>query len=138
MQSKITALFAITVFNALTAIVGGLGLITGIISPPASWIADTVFGSYIMPGIILALVVGGSALIATVLLVKHVSSGKDAAGLAGLVMMGWITGEVIILQHFSWLQVFYFVIGYIATALAAPDREARSGKSHGRATRSGL
>jgi len=32
---------------------------------------------------------------------------------AGLVMVGWITGETILLRGFSWLQAFYLITGLI-------------------------
>jgi len=53
-------------FNAVTAIGGGIMLMTGGIEPPSVWLQNTVFASYFIPGLILAGVVGGSALLAAI------------------------------------------------------------------------
>jgi uncharacterized membrane protein YeiH len=51
--------------GALTAIGGGIALATGVDKLPAEWLKGTPFRSYLYPGIILTVVVGGSAAAAT-------------------------------------------------------------------------
>ena len=61
-------LFIVDLFVALTAIGGGIALFTGLESDeriPPEWLDGTPFKSYVIPGLILAVVVGGSAAIAT-------------------------------------------------------------------------
>jgi len=53
-------LFVASVFVAFTAIGGGVTLATGMDKFPAEWLTGTPFRSYLIPGLILAVVVGGS------------------------------------------------------------------------------
>ena len=58
-------LFVADLFVALTAVFGGITVAAGVDKFPAGWLAGTVFSSYLVPGLILAVVVGGSATAAT-------------------------------------------------------------------------
>lgn len=127
MPRKMKALLAVTAFNALTAIAGGISLMTGVIEPPSKLLEHTAFDSYFIPGLVLAVVVGGAALFATVWLLLHKAYAREIAGAAGVIMMGWITAEVLMIRQISWLQVLYFLTGYAATALAYPSRNELSG-----------
>ena len=60
------ALFGLLVFNGLTAVGGGLALMTGWIPEQASWVRATDFPGSYFPGVILMAVVGGSALVAAI------------------------------------------------------------------------
>jgi hypothetical protein len=80
----------------------------------------TPFSDYTLPGLILAIVVGGSSLVAaaTVFMQREVAVLISAA--AGLVLAGWIVGEVILLGPFAvtW-QSPYFVLGLAIFGLAS-------------------
>jgi len=60
------ALFKVDVFVALTAVGGGIALVAGLEGGrfPPEMLGETPFGSYVVPGLILAAVVGGSAAVA--------------------------------------------------------------------------
>lgn len=111
------ALFAIDLFVALTAIGGGIALAAGLESQeriPLAWLDGTPFSSYLIPGLILAVVVGGSAAIATLAVYKSSARGGAASILAGVLLMGFILAEVMLLKQPSpWTgtEVFYFAIG---------------------------
>jgi hypothetical protein len=80
----------------VSAVSGGVGLIGGGIALPLEWLADTPFSSYIVPGVILALIVGGSALVAVALmLLRHTLAVPVALG-AGCIQAGWIVGELVL------------------------------------------
>lgn len=114
-------LMGILVFNTITALAGGTALIFGVISPPHEWLQNTLFTSYLVPGLVLFFVVGGSALYGVYTIIKNKPHYKQAAGLSGLVMMMWITVEVITIRHFHWLQALYYTLGCIITVLAHPN-----------------
>ena len=114
------ALLALTGFSALTAIGGGTALVLGLDRFPPSWISGTPFRSYVVPGLILAFVVGGSALIAFLLAWRPGVAAAWASGAAGSIMMGWIVGEVLILNQPAAptpIEVMYFSIGALTLAL---------------------
>ncbi len=116
-------------FAALSALFGGLELETGWPTHfPTSMLQGTPFSNYLVPGLLLGMVVGGSATIATAATVRSASAGALWSLVAGCIMAGWIFGEVLILdvlagsnQPFSpffFLQPFYLVVG-VAMALMA-------------------
>ena len=126
------ALAAIGGFVALTAVGGGIALATGAESDrfPAGLLAGTPFRSYLIPGLILAVVVGGSAAVATTATLRSPEAGARASLLAGLVMMGWIVGEVLILPPSarSWVEAVYFALGLMLAVLGV--RVGRSERRH--------
>lgn len=75
------------------------------------WLSGGAFSSYFVPGLILLVVVGGSAAIAaTALLARH-RRGLDFARLAGWLLVAWLIAQIAIIGIVSWLQP--------ATAVAA-------------------
>lgn len=114
-------LLIISLFNGLTATAGGIGLIAGFISIPKNLLNHTIFDSFMIPGLILAIVVGGSSLLASSALLTHKYYSRDLAGFAGLVMILWILSEVVLIREFMWLHGLYFITGYTASALARPS-----------------
>jgi hypothetical protein len=103
------ALFVLEVLAVLCTVSGGLALLAGIIRFPPEMLRGTPFSDYTIPGLILAIVVGGSSLVAaaTVFLQREIAVLISAA--AGLVLAGWIVGEVILLGPFAvlWQTPFF-------------------------------
>jgi hypothetical protein len=95
-----TTLVVVDLFAALTALGGGAMLATGLEDArfPAAWLAGTPFGSYVIPGVILAGAVGGSAAVAALATLRDRRTGGLASTLAGGVLAGWIVGEVVLLS----------------------------------------
>lgn len=121
-QGRRVALFLIDLFVALTAIGGGIALVAGLEDNrfPLAWLQGTPFTSYVIPGLILAVVVGGSAAVAAVLLLRSPTGGAWASLLAGLLLMGWIAGEVLILHQPvapQGIEIFYFCVGLAMAVL---------------------
>jgi hypothetical protein len=110
-------------FLAVTAAAGGLGLLTGAISPGLELLAGSPFGSYTIPGLALLMVVGGSALAATILLIRRHPLGSLAAVLAGVMIMGFELVEVLVIGSDPGLarnlQLFYFVLGLSVAGLGS-------------------
>lgn len=111
---------------ALTAIPGGLALIVGFHAPPVEMLRGSLFRSFVVPGLALTLVVGGSALAATVLLLRRSPTGPAASGVAGLVVMAFEFVQVVSIGSppgaSRAMQVGYFALGtlLVASALVAP------------------
>lgn len=60
------------VFNALSAVGGGIGMVVADgLSMPRSLLADTPFTTFTVPGLILLVVVGGTQLVSAVLLLAR-------------------------------------------------------------------
>lgn len=95
-----------------------VGLVSGGMGIPLEWIEGTAFDSYLWPGVILGVVVGGTQALA---LFAQARSYRLAWGLhaaAGLVMMIWIFAEVSIMLVWSVLHGIYFVAGLVQVILA--------------------
>jgi hypothetical protein len=112
-------LFAASVFVALTAVFGGITLALGFDKFPADWLNGTVFRSYLIPGLILAVVVGGSATVAAVAALRRSDTGSFISMLAGAILLGWLLGERLILPsrafvpQFWWLEAIYIAAGLL-------------------------
>ncbi|WP_233199612.1 hypothetical protein [Cryobacterium sp. N22] len=106
------ALLVVGWFNLVSAVGGGLGLMVGDgMGMPMSWLAGTPFDSYMIPGLILLVVIGGTQTLAV--LGQH---GRQpwypaAAGVAGFGMIIWVYVEVALLPVYSFLHTLYFTTG---------------------------
>lgn len=134
------ALIAVDAFSAVTAVGGGIALATGAEGDrfPVELLRDTPFRSYLVPGLILAGAVGGSATVAAVATLRSPRVGGPASVLAGAVMMGWIAGEIRILKQPSaptGTEVFYFAVGLLMAglgpAVGRAERRRRSSPAAG-------
>jgi hypothetical protein len=118
-------------FIALSAIGGGIALLAGtykdgvlieaggIAQFQLEWLRDTPFSDYTVPALILAIGVGGSSLIAAVLVFTSREEGVLLSIVAGLIMAGFIVVEVVILkQGVSWIEGLYFGLGLLISGLA--------------------
>lgn len=108
----------VTVFNAVTAVSGGVAIIlTGGLGMSASMLYNSPFDSFLWPGIILIAIVGGTQLVAAVLILARRSSALLWVAVAGFSMVIWIFVETGIIGGFSWLQGLYFATGLLQIIL---------------------
>jgi hypothetical protein len=104
-------LIVLDAFVGLTAIGGGIALATGLEGEryPVAWLRQTPFSTYVIPGLILALAVGGSAALATVATLARPEVGAWISILAGAILMGQIVGEILLLRRpVTGIEVAYF------------------------------
>jgi hypothetical protein len=106
------------VFIALTAIGGGIALVVGAEDSrfPEAWLEGTPFKDYSIPGLILSLIVGGSSLVAGVMVFRKHSQRALASVFAGAMMAGFIIGELILLNDdvlITGIEGFYLALGII-------------------------
>ncbi len=122
MMEKLTTPFLATIeaFVGLTAVAGGVALLVGWIKFPIELLYGSPLTSYDIPGVVLMVVVGGSALVAAVAVARHYRWAPELSILAGLASVGWITVQVAIVGLLApGLQALYFVLGLSMIGLAA-------------------
>lgn len=107
-------------FLGLTAAAGGLCLLLRVpyVTPPTDLLAGSPFGDYTIPGLALFILVGGGALLATLLVLNHAPLGPAFSALAGLMILVFEAVELAVIG-FTWLLAFYVLLGCLIFALAA-------------------
>ncbi|MEV5070676.1 hypothetical protein MRBLMI12_002289 [Microbacterium sp. LMI12-1-1.1] len=112
------ALVVVTGFNALSALAGGIAVfVTDGLGMPMSFLASGPFTSFTWPAVILAVVVGGSQVLAGGLLLARREASLLWTAVAGFVMLIWIFVETIMIGGGSFLQVLYFATGGVQIIL---------------------
>lgn len=125
----------VTGFMALTAIGGGVAMLTGLDEFPLEWLHNTPFQSYTVPALLL-IVVGITSLVAAVTIFRSDKIGLVATMVAGILMSGYIVVEVLILEQEppgpTWTEYVYFGLGaaMLVTALYSWSRNVSKDKSH--------
>ncbi len=122
------ALFVIEAFIGVTAIQGGIDLLRGTFDQVlrVAWLAGTPFSDYTIPGLVLLMVVGGSALFSAATVFIDREWAVLVSVLAGLLMVGFEVVEVVSLDSkvgnalptVLGLQLCYFVLGLAIFGLA--------------------
>lgn len=111
MTAKNKVLFWLLIFNGVTAVGGGLALMTQWIPEQSSWVRSTDFASNYFPGVILMAVVGGSSLIAAIAMMKRSNGWQLSSIVAGAIMVFWIIGQVASIRGLHFLQAVYLLTG---------------------------
>ena len=98
----------------------GLGIVIRVIRFPLEQLQGTPFSDYTIPGLILAIVVGGSLLVAAVTVFVQRELAVLCSVAAGLIFVGWIIGAVMLLGPFAlaW-QILFLVWGLTIFGLAS-------------------
>ncbi|MEY9951570.1 hypothetical protein [Leifsonia sp. EB34] len=112
------ALTLLTPLVAVTAIAGGLALIIGAATSPTnggivrdrSYLGGSPFMSYIVPGLVLAVIVGGTPLLAALLVERGSAAGLFWTAVAAFGLLIWIFVQMMFIP-FSVLQAIYFAAG---------------------------
>lgn len=135
-------LVVLEAFVALTSIVCGVGLAVGVIHFPLAWLHGTPFSDYSILGLVMAIIVGGSSLVAAATILTGREVGVLVSALAGFLLMGFEVVEVSIIDRNlgNWLllvvplQAIYSMLGLTIFGLAATlwITEYHSHHFHGR------
>jgi hypothetical protein len=117
-----TILFLLVSFTALTALSSGILMIYdpsgSFFQMSESLLSGTPFKNFLVPGAVLALIVGGTNLAAVVLNLMRNKNRYNFAIAAGVMISGWIIIQMIMISAFSWFQLLYLVIGIFTILLA--------------------
>ena len=112
-----TTLIVLNVFLALTAIPGGFCLLTGIAVPPLDELKGSIFTDYTLPGLALMIIVGGSALLTAILLMRKNKFALLCSAAAGIIIMIFEFVEVLVIGSPNGagliMQLLYFLLGTI-------------------------
>jgi len=118
------ALLFVEAFVAVTSILGGIGLVVGsflpdgslAVSPPLAYLDGSPFTSYLVPGLVLAVVVGGLHAIAFAMLLRDRPASLLYGTAAGYAVLVWIFVQMTVIP-FSVLQAVYFLAGAVELGL---------------------
>jgi len=98
---------------ALSAIAGGTMLLItpdgSSIDLSSSFLQGTPFGNYALPGLILIMVIGGSHALATFALLRKTAGAYTFSIIAGLLLLGWMGIQILLIGPLYWLQ--FFILG---------------------------
>ena len=91
-------------FAALNAFGGGLYALAGAPEIPKQWLESSPFPDYLIPGIILFAVVGGSFLAAAVAMLRNSQNALPLAYFSLMVVAIWLIVQLAIIGYVSALQ----------------------------------
>jgi hypothetical protein len=91
-------------FGALNAFAGGYYGMSGAEDVPREWLEGSPFKNYFIPGLVLFVVVGGSLLAAAIVVFAGLRLACLVAIAAGVVVLGWLAAETLIIGYVSWMQ----------------------------------
>lgn len=117
-RSTITRVLSMMLaFGAVSALAGFIIAIPGGGAGfPLSALEGTPFTSFVVPGLILGVVIGGTQLTASVAVARGRGSGPLLACVAGFGMLIWIFTELAMIGY-SILQTVYFALGLLELVL---------------------
>jgi hypothetical protein len=98
------ALGIILLIVALNAFGGGYYGMAGAKGVPAEWLEGSLFSNYVIPGIILFVVIGGSALIAAIAVFRKTKYARKAAFVCSVIILIWLAVQISIIGYVSWMQ----------------------------------
>jgi hypothetical protein len=111
---RVTTIF-LTIFLALTAFAGCIQLLEGTFAPSLDLLTGSPFKDYTLPGLSLGLIVGGSALLAAIFVLRKSKYGTLLAAVSGVIIMFFEFVEVLSIGSpegiARTLQIFYFGLG---------------------------
>ena len=110
-----TTLIILNLFLVLTALPGGFCLLTGIAAPPVDELKGFIFRDYTIPALALMIIIGGSALLAAIMLIRKNRFALLLSVSVGLILMFFEFVEVLEIGSPAGaglvMQLIYFVLG---------------------------
>ncbi len=118
------AVVVLTTIVGLSAVVPGWTMMTtgtvGGFDLPAEWLSGSApFRDYAVPGLVLLVVVGGGDLVAAAVSVLSERLSPIAGLAAGLMLVGWIAGELVFMTQTMVLTWVVLGTGLALIALSA-------------------
>ena len=112
-------LSVLVLFQGISGIIGGTALIIDpsgeLLDIPIKWLDNSPFPDYLIPGIILASILGIYPLIALIGLLKKQNWAVTATRNLGFALIIWISTEIIVIgyQPEPPLQLIYGILGLV-------------------------
>jgi peptidoglycan/LPS O-acetylase OafA/YrhL len=98
------ALGSLLLLLSVNALGGGYYGMAGARDVPAEWLEGSPFNNYFIPGLFLFVVIGGSALLAAILVFRRHRHARQTALACGTITLLWIAIQVAIIGYVSWMQ----------------------------------
>lgn len=111
-------LLVLLVLSGLGGVAGGIALMKKVMPFPEAWLEGTPFHSYFSPGLVLFLLVGCANLVAAFLLLWRASFARIASLVAGLILLGWMAGELTMMGFQAPIQVWFVTLGLLEIGLS--------------------
>jgi hypothetical protein len=101
-------------FGVISCVIGAvMGIAFNGAGVPLDYLEGSPFNSYVVPGLILGVVVGGTQLLGFIGMLSKRLPGLLLATIAGFGMMIWNFAEVAVIGEYSFLQGIYFGLGIL-------------------------
>ncbi len=113
-----TTLIVLELIIGVAAVGGGVYALTGAPSVPREYLKGTPFRSYLVPGLVLIVIVGGSMLLAATLLILEVGWARVVSLEAGVILVAWIGMQVSMIGYRHWLQPVMGALGLAIVVLS--------------------
>lgn len=84
----------------------------------STMLRHTVFRDFLIPGLILLILVGGSSLAGALSIAFDLPSAYRWVLAAGIILIGWIGGQVMLIRIYHGLQLVYLVLGMLIAGLS--------------------
>ena len=101
-------------FTGITASIGGFMLIYDPSGKPLrmniSILENSPFDSFFVPGFILFLFIGISSILIAFFVINDHTYSTRIILFQGIVMLGWIVGQLVLIRQFHYLQLIYLMI----------------------------
>ena len=100
----------ILLFTGLVSVISGAAMIvTNGIGMPQEWLEGTVFSSYLIPALILAIVIGGVSILAGILLIMKKRLAIEVSAASGFGLLIWIFTEMYLIRESHFLHTIFFI-----------------------------
>ena len=109
----------ILIILAINAFGGGYYGMAGAEGVPTEWLNGSSFHNYFIPSLFLFLFVGGSALVAAIMVLKGFRIARTASLICGLIVLVWLIIQMAVIGYVSWMQPTTAIVGLLIVFLSA-------------------
>lgn len=120
---------SVAAINAVTAGFGAVGLMSGWLTLGATVTGRLPWGSSVLGGIALAVVVAVPNALLAAAAIRHDPRCGPLTVAVGILLICWIAGQVVVIREFSFFQPLYGTIGLLMVTIGARIR--REGRRRG-------
>lgn len=117
-----TLLDILLFFVAITALISGVIIILypdgSMMQMSTDLLKTSPFKTFLIPGIVLTVFVGGSSAVALVLNILKNKRRYEWAIAAGVMTCGWVIVQMVLINIFFWLQFVYLGLGILMILIA--------------------
>lgn len=111
-------LTAVHTVVGVAAVAAGMGLVRNGLGLSEELLLSTPFDNWFLPGVLIALGIGGSQVLAAALLAAHDPQARAASMAAGVVLACWTVLQSLLLHRVEPLELALFVVGLTTAAVA--------------------